>query len=72
MNSNNTPVFKAERSHTGGALCHHNHRTATGAARCLPALPRGHGTYSMARVIPCNAAARALLAAMDAEENAHA
>ncbi len=57
------PIFKAEQSHTGGHLCHHNHRTLSGAQRCLPAVPRGAETYSMARVVPCNAAAEAVLAA---------
>ena len=57
------PIFKAEQSHTGGDLCRHNHRTLSGAQRCLPAAPRGAGTYSMARVVPCNAAAEAIVEA---------
>ena len=51
------PIYKAEQSHTGGYLCHHNHRTRSGAARCLPTPPRGQGTFSMARVMACNDAA---------------
>ena len=61
------PIFRAEQSHTGGSPCSHNHRTLSGAERCLPAAPRGHGTYSMARVVAINDAARFLLHAQDAE-----
>lgn len=64
-----TPIFKAEQSHIGGYLCRHNHRTISGAERCLPAAPRGQGAFSMAQVVPCNAAAETIVRAQrDAEE----
>ena len=66
-----TPIFKAEQCHTGGSLCRHTHRTIRGATRCLPAAPRAQGTYSLARVIPMNSAARQLLDAA-VEEDIHA
>jgi hypothetical protein len=63
------PIYKAEQCHTGGHLCRHNHRTISGAERCLPRLPRGQGTtgaFSMASVVPQNEAAERELAAWSA------
>ncbi len=60
------PIFHAEQCHTGGHLCRHNHRTVSGAMRCLPAVGSlGQGAYSMARVLPQNAAAQRLLDEQD-------
>lgn len=53
-----SPIWMAHLDHTGTILCQHEHRTRSGAARCLPKLPR-KGTYlSFARIVPCNEAAR--------------
>lgn len=53
-------VWKTEQSHTGGHLCRHNHRTRSGAERCLPRLTTGQchrGAFSLARVVAMNDAA---------------
>lgn len=53
------PIFHAEQCHTGGHPCQHNHRTISGAQRCLPRAPRDY--FSLARVIAANDAAQRLL-----------
>ncbi len=51
------PIYMAHIDHTGTILCGHHHHTRTGAARCLPKLPRQGGYMSMSVVVAYNQAA---------------